>query len=41
MLLMKLQNGEFNGLDTDDPHTLQLSGLEGRYEDNIMQQVSL
>ena len=35
------QNGEFNSNDTKNPHTLQLSALEGRYEDNIMQQDSL
>ena len=31
MLLLKLKNGEFNGLDTEDPHTLQLFGFDGIY----------
>ena len=35
---MKLQDGEFNRLDTHDPHTLQLSWLEGWYVDCVVQQ---
>ena len=35
---MKMQNGEFSSLDTKDPHTLQLSGLEDGYEDCVVEQ---
>ena len=34
---MKLQDGEFNNLNTQDPHTLHLYLLEGLYADNLKQ----
>ena len=41
VLLLQLQNGELNFLDTKDPRTLQLHGLEGRYADCVAQQGSI
>ena len=41
MLLLQLENGEFNSLDTKNPHTLQLFGLERRYVDSLAQQESV
>ena len=39
VLLLKLRNGEFNILDTKDPYTLPLHGLEGIYENVLCNKV--
>ena len=36
---LKLQNGEFNSLEIEDPHTLQLSWLEGWYAYSVAQKI--
>ena len=41
VFLLQLQNGKFNSLDTKNPHTLQLSGLDGIYVNSIGQQESI
>ena len=35
VLLLKLEKVEFNRLDTEDPHNLELFGLEGIYADCV------